>query len=89
MPRGGTLIVRARREERGRDHRACVDVIDTGHGIDDTARTRMFEPFFTTKAAGTGLGLPLVKRVVDAHGGELSFVSSSAGTTFTVGMPIS
>jgi signal transduction histidine kinase len=89
MPRGGTLIVRARREERGSDQRACVDVIDTGHGIDDSARARMFEPFFTTKAAGTGLGLPLVKRVVDAHGGELSFVSSSAGTTFTVGVPIS
>jgi signal transduction histidine kinase len=89
MPRGGTLIVRARREERGRDRLACVDVIDTGHGIDEAARTRVFEPFFTTKAAGTGLGLPLVKRVVDAHGGELSFVSSSAGTTFTVGMPIS
>lgn len=89
MPRGGTLIVRARREERGRDRLACVDVIDTGHGIDEHARSRIFEPFFTTKAAGTGLGLPLVKRVVDAHGGKLSFVSSSAGTTFTVGVPIS
>jgi signal transduction histidine kinase len=89
MPRGGTLIVRARREERGRDQLACVDVIDTGHGIDESARSRVFEPFFTTKTTGTGLGLPLVKRVIDAHGGELSFVSSNTGTTFTVGMPIS
>jgi signal transduction histidine kinase len=89
MPRGGTLIVRARREDRGRDRLACVDVIDTGNGIDASARARIFDPFFTTTAAGTGLGLPLVKRVVDAHGGELSFVSSSAGTTFTVGVPIS
>lgn len=89
MPRGGTLIVRARTEHRGRDALACVDVIDTGGGIKSEHGGRVFEPFFTTKATGTGLGLPLVKRVVDAHGGSLSFVSSGAGTTFTVGVPIS
>ena len=89
MPRGGTLIMRTRKELRGVDTLACVDVIDTGIGIPGEDSSRVFEPFFTTKATGTGLGLPLVKRVVDAHGGVLSFVSSKAGTTFTVGVPIS
>lgn len=89
MPRGGTLIVRARSEQRAKGALACVDVIDTGVGIRGEDRPRVFEPFFTTKTSGTGLGLPLVKRVVDAHGGVVSFVSSSAGTTFTVGVPLS
>ncbi len=89
MPRGGTLIVRARTEQRGDGTLACVDVIDTGVGIKSEDTMRVFEPFFTTKTSGTGLGLALVKRVVDAHGGVLSFVSSSAGTTFTVGVPLS
>jgi len=84
MPAGGTLTLRARKERAF----ACVDVIDTGTGIDSAAHAHVFEPFFTTKAAGTGLGLPLVKRVVDAHRGTLGFVSSSAGTTFTVGVPL-
>lgn len=88
MPRGGTLTVRARKEPRGDDTLACVDVSDTGVGIREEDAGRVFEPFFTTKATGTGLGLPLVKRVVDAHGGVVSFVSNSSGTTFTVGVPV-
>lgn len=88
MPRGGKLVVRARTETRGARALACVDVIDTGGGIETEDQIRVFDPFFTTKAMGTGLGLPLVKRVVEAHRGVISFVSSDAGTTFTLGVPI-
>jgi signal transduction histidine kinase len=87
MPRGGTLVVRARHEGSGDRARVLVDVADSGPGIASAIRPRIFEPFFTTKAAGTGLGLPLVQRVVDAHRGELSVASSSAGTTFTIALP--
>jgi signal transduction histidine kinase len=80
--------MRARAERRGDNAYACVDVIDTGPGIRREDTSRIFEPFFTTKETGTGLGLPLVKRVVEAHAGDLTVVSSSAGTRFTVGVPV-
>ena len=48
----------------------------------------MFQPFFTTKATGTGLGLAVVKRIVEAHGGDVRVQSRpGAGTTFTLQLP--
>ena len=44
-------------------------------------REQAFEPFFTTKSRGTGLGLPLAKRIVDAHGGEIHIDTPPAGGT--------
>jgi signal transduction histidine kinase len=67
--------------------RARVDVIDRGPGIPEAVRERVFEPFFTTKASGTGLGLAVVKRIVDAHQGTIDIVSSPAGTTFSILLP--
>jgi signal transduction histidine kinase len=46
-------------------------VADTGPGVTPDVVERMFNPFFTTRAAGTGLGLPIVHRIVDAHGGRV------------------
>ncbi len=67
-------------------------VSDTGTGIPEAHRARVFEPFFSTKAqgVGTGLGLPIVKNIVDAHGGQISFETTTGrGTCFTVVLPAS
>ena len=85
MPTGGALSIAIERE--GENH-VRVSVRDTGQGISDEVRARIFEPFFTTRATGTGLGLAVVKRIVEAHGGELRVVSERGrGTTFTVVAP--
>ncbi|TAK17126.1 MAG: PAS domain S-box protein [Acidobacteria bacterium] len=56
-----------------------LTVTDAGPGIPAEVRDRIFEPFFTTKHRGTGLGLPTAKRIVEAHGGELSIESHPPG----------
>ena len=67
-------------------------VTDTGSGIRDEHRASIFDPFFTTKPAGsgTGLGLSVVRNIVYAHGGQITFQSKlGSGTTFVVTMPVS
>ena len=51
--------------------RYTIEVRDTGPGVPEPERERIFEPFFTTREKGTGLGLPLARKIVRAHGGEL------------------
>ncbi len=102
MPQGGTLKVRTyRREvslgEQGFDgpaapgEYACIEVSDTGSGMDDDAIPRLFEPFFTTKARerGTGLGLSVVYGHVQGHRGFLQVESAvGKGTTMRVFLPL-
>jgi len=67
-----------------------VDVIDDGPGIPAELNDRIFNPFFTTKTTGTGLGLPIVRKIVDAHDGRLDLSSEPAkGTRFRVTLPVS
>ncbi len=89
MPtQAGTVTVRALPEEREGQLWARVEVRDEGVGIAAETAERIFEPFFTTKATGTGLGLAVVKRIVDAHHGEVTVQSRpTGGTTFTVRLP--
>jgi two-component system NtrC family sensor kinase len=85
---GGTIVVRTFSEGAGR---AGLAVSDNGEGIREEDRGRVFEPFFTTKPAGrgTGLGLPVVRNIVLAHGGDISFDSNpGGGTTFVVSLPV-
>ncbi|WP_323054987.1 sensor histidine kinase [Dechloromonas sp. A34] len=53
------------------ENRVHLHVIDRGSGLDATQLTHLFEPFFTTKPDGLGLGLPICKTIIEAHGGRL------------------
>jgi signal transduction histidine kinase len=67
-----------------------VTVRDTGAGISADIIDRLFEPFFTTKPNGTGLGLPITRRIIYEHGGSISVESQpNKGATFTILLPIS
>ena len=68
-----------------------VAVEDDGPGIPDDVQSRLFEPFFTTKTVGqgTGLGLDIARRIVEAHRGTLGFASEPGRTRFTVRLPVS
>ncbi|REG37327.1 phospho-acceptor domain-containing protein [Archangium gephyra] len=61
---------------------------DTGPGVSDAIRRRMFEPLMTTKARGIGLGLPLVKRIIERHGGSIAYSPREGhGARFVVRLP--
>jgi two-component system, NtrC family, sensor histidine kinase PilS len=66
----------------------AIRVQDDGPGIDATVRDRLFDPFVTTRAGGSGLGLPLVHRAAEAHGGHVTVESDAAGTCFTLLLPL-
>ncbi|MEZ4697840.1 MAG: ATP-binding protein [Rhodothermales bacterium] len=65
-----------------------IDVTDSGPGIPETIQRRIFDLYFTTKAQGTGIGLSLVHRIVQEHGGTISVESAAgSGTTFRIRLP--
>ncbi|HSO33648.1 MAG TPA: ATP-binding protein [Labilithrix sp.] len=67
----------------------CIAITDDGDGVPPDARPRLFTPFFTTRASGTGLGLALVKRIVEAHGGTVSHeVPVAGGASFVLRLPL-
>lgn len=69
--------------------RVCIVVEDDGEGIAPEVRSRIFTPFFTTRAVGTGLGLVLVRRVAEAHHGDVEIESRSApGAAFVLRLPL-
>ncbi len=68
---------------------ALVEVRDNGTGIPEDVREHIFEPSFTTKSSGTGLGLAMVKRMVEGAGGRVWFTTQAGeGTTFSVSLPL-
>lgn len=84
MPDGGRLVVGV----TAFDSALQLRVQDSGTGMDDDTQARLFEPFFTTKARGVGLGLAVSKRIVEAHGGEISVdTQPGRGTEFRVLLP--
>ena len=99
MPEGGELTIQANRENPTADfsvvsvHNAptqyvALHLIDTGKGIPKDVQAKIFRPFFSTKQGGNGLGLPITKRIVEAHGGTLEMQSEPGhGTKFTIRLP--
>ncbi len=85
MPGGGTITVRLSADSR----QSRIQVCDQGSSVPEAIREKIFTPFFTTREGGTGLGLALVKKVVDAHRGDI-LVSNNPdrGSTFTIELPL-
>lgn len=85
MPGGGTLTIDA---ALAPDHMVQLRVSDSGIGMDDQAIAKIFEPYFSTKAIGTGLGLTIAKRNVEANRGTIGVTSAKGrGTSVTITLP--
>ena len=84
MPQGGVLEIQAFR----RGEHVVVEMIDTGCGMSEATQQRIFETFYSGRKDGSGLGLPTVRRIVTAHGGEVSCASElGKGTRFAITLP--
>lgn len=88
MPDGGNLKIRSQYTERNGESVLNLFISDNGGGISEENLRRIGEPFFTTKAQGTGLGIPICKKIIEAHGGVLTLKSKlSEGTTVEITLP--
>ena len=86
MPSGGELILTTRRDGGG----VILDVTDTGIGMTDEIRARIFDAFFSTRPAGSGLGLPTTRKIVEAHRGTIHVQSEPGkGSRFSIRLPCS
>jgi two-component system, NtrC family, sensor histidine kinase HydH len=85
MPGGGQLVIRTYGTPEG----VALDLIDTGCGMDADTQSRVFDAFYSTKRGGSGLGLPTVRKIILAHGGDIALQSEPGrGTQFTIKLPI-
>jgi signal transduction histidine kinase len=85
MPNGGKMKISTKME----DSLIFIQINDTGKGIPEENIQKIFEPFFTTRKKGTGLGLTIVKSIVEMHGGTVAVTSiAGEGTTFTIRLPL-
>lgn len=85
-PKGGTVTVKS----RAHGNMAEIAVIDRGYGITPETMKNIFNPFFTTKSQGVGLGLAIVAKIVDQHGGKIAVESQPGeGSIFCVSLPMS
>jgi two-component system sensor histidine kinase AtoS len=83
----GDAVPRVRRRSLGRGVR--IEIEDTGAGIAADAADRVFNPFFTTKSHGTGLGLALAHKIIEDHGGTITFRDAPRrGTIFSICLPL-
>lgn len=73
-------------QEKGQEYQIMVS--DTGKGISPDVIDKIFEPYYTTRDTGTGLGLTMVYKIVQEHGGNISVDSSTRGTTITCSFPV-
>jgi len=77
------------RTARDREDYVTVEVSDTGPGISDEVSARLFQPFVTSKASGMGIGLSISKRIIEAHGGQISASRNHrGGATFRFSLPV-
>ena len=84
MPTGGLLKINAKCKAK----HAYISIEDTGEGIPEDVKDKLFTPLFTTKSKGQGFGLAVVKRLIEAQEGKITFESQQGkGTTFTIQLP--
>jgi signal transduction histidine kinase len=94
MDKGGRIEITTdidKNSEINSGDRVRMTIIDTGQGISEQNIERIFTPFFTTKdkGKGTGLGLPIVKRIVNLHKGDIKVLSKvNEGTSFMLSFPV-
>jgi signal transduction histidine kinase len=81
----GEIVVELRRTGEA----IVLEVRDSGAGMDAATRDKVFEPYFSTKAAGTGLGLPIARKIVEDHGGTIRIASGPGrGTRVSIELPV-
>ena len=84
MPEGGQLVFGTEATSRG----VALHLIDTGCGMDEATLSKIFETFYSTKRGGSGLGLPMTQKVIEAHGGTITVQTEvGRGTRFTIELP--
>jgi signal transduction histidine kinase len=89
MKGGGTVQIVVHRGQLRGGPAVRIEIADSGQGMEQGVRERALDPFFTTRPSGTGLGLPIVHRIVEAHGGEIHLESEEGqGTTVTLLLPL-
>lgn len=89
MPQGGTLTIQTEMDKSAIPPRLVIHVIDSGSGMTPEVQQYIFKPFYSLRAGGTGLGLPTVKKIVEAHQGTISVQSEPGkGTKFTIQLPV-
>jgi len=85
----GTISLNSDLVRKGHTHYCRIQIKDTGHGISREYEQKVFHPYFTTKSNGTGLGLPIVERIVSDHQGKIWFeTEEQVGTTFYIDLPL-
>jgi signal transduction histidine kinase len=89
MPQGGTLTIQAEPHHANGSPAVMLSFIDTGVGMSPEVQQQIFKPFFSLRPGGTGLGLPTLKKMVEAHGGTITVQSEPGkGSKFTILLPI-
>ena len=84
MPDGGLLEL----QTFVRNDSVLLDIIDSGQGMYEQTRSKLFQLFFSTKSNGSGLGLPTVRKIVEAHNGTITCESEPGrGTRFSITLP--
>ncbi len=85
----GTVSFRTELIRKGNIHYCRIQMTDTGSGINPDMKNKIFDPYFTTKEGGTGLGLPIVERIISDHKGVIWYESElEVGTTFFIELPM-
>jgi signal transduction histidine kinase len=85
-PTGSAISLRCSSVANGNPEGICIAIEDRGPGLTDQQQKRIFEPFYTTKSKGTGLGMAIVQRIVQSHGGTV-IASSPHGACIEITLP--
>jgi two-component system sensor histidine kinase HydH len=89
MPQGGSLSIQGELVSTTLPPHLVLSFIDTGIGMTAEVQDQIFKPFFSLRPGGTGLGLPTLKKLVEAHGGTITVQSEPGkGTKFTLRLPV-